>query len=265
MSLIYEQETHKLRRCFFDVQNEVGLGKHEKGYQEGCELWLKENDVPFVARAPHHLRLHDKIVHTLRPDLVVADKITVELKAEPRKLQNSDFVQLFNYLKFRKDRLGLLVNMGLTRVEAERVPYAQPDYELDEDWQYWSDRIAGRDREVGAEIRDGLLLIFDAHGTGHDEEIVQKLIRSELDTRGLNYVCAPVAKSFYRDVVVDESALDCMLIEGRIALVFTALLADNEINIGRGKSYMQALGVEWGVAANFGKKVAQFTGLHVAL
>lgn len=264
MSLIYEQETHKLRRCFFDVQNDVGLGKQEKGYQEGCELWLRENDVPFAARAPHHLRLHDRIVHTLRPDLVVADKITVELKAEPRKLQNSDFVQLFNYLKLRKDRLGLLVNMGLTRVEAERVPYAQPEHELSEDWQYWSGRIAGRDREVGAELRDGLHLISDAHGTGYDEGIVRKLISSELGARGLKYVNAPVAKSLYRGVVVDESPLDCMLVEGRIVLVFTALLADNEINIGRGKSYMQALGVEWGVAANFGKKAAQFTGLHVA-
>ena len=159
MSLIYKEETHRLRRGLFDVQNEVGLGKHEKGYQQGCELWLKESDVPFVARAPHHIRLRDKIVHTMRPDLVVWDKVTVELKAEPRNLQNSDFVQLFDYLKFRRDRLGLLVNMGLTRVEVERVPYEQPEYGLEEDWQYWSGRITGRDREIGAQLRDALLLI----------------------------------------------------------------------------------------------------------
>ena len=185
MSLTYEEDTHRLRGCFFDVQNGVGLGKQERGYQEGCELWLKANNVPFVAGAPHHIRLRDKIVHTLRPDLVAWDRMTVKLKAEPRSLQNSDFVR--------------------------------------------------------------------------------KLIISELDTRGLKYAHAPVAKSFYHDVLVDESPLDCMLVESRIVLTFTALLDDNEINIGRGRSYMQALGIEWGVAANFGKKATQFAGLHVAL
>jgi len=262
MSLIYREESGRLRGCSFDVQNAVGLGKREKGYQNGCQLWLEGQGVPFRAHPPHHIRLRGKIVHTLRPDLVAWDKITVELKAERRKLINADFVQLFDYLKFRKDRLGLLVNFGLERVEVQRIPYEQPKYELLEDWSYWSGGISGKDRELGAQIWDALRFIFDAHGSGYCEEIVRKLILFELRERGLRYAEAPIAKSFYRDVLVDEAALDCITVEDTILLIFSALLDDNGINTGRGRSYLESLGLEWGVAANFGKTAVEVAGLR---
>ena len=30
MAIVLEDKTHRLRRCFFDVQNEVGLGRDEE-------------------------------------------------------------------------------------------------------------------------------------------------------------------------------------------------------------------------------------------
>jgi hypothetical protein len=44
--------------------------------------------------------------------------------------------------------------------------------------------------------------------------------------------------------------------------VYTALFDSNQFNISRGLSYLKALGLHWGVAANFGKEVAEFTGLR---
>ena len=54
------------------------------------------------------------------------------------------------------------------------------------------------------------------------------------------------------------------MIDGRILLTFTGLFDGNEFNVNRGKSYLKALDLTWGVAANFGKTQAQFTGLHRA-
>jgi len=62
--------------------------------------------------------------------------------------------------------------------------------------------------------------------------------------------------------VVDESPLDCLVIEDRIVLVYTVLFDTNSFNINRGKSYMKTLGLPWGVAVDFGRTKIQIAGLR---
>ena len=262
MSLIYEEHTGLLRRCFFDVQNEVGLGRDEESYHQACVLWLQAAGIPFCSKQPHRLYLGNEEAHTLFPDLVVWDAISVELKAVPRKLAKAEFVQLFDYLKCRGDQLGLLVNLGLDRVHVERVAYQPPIYALREDWRHWQGSIQAPDREVGAEVRKALANIYREHQTGYGDEVTRKLILFELTRRGLAFVITPVAPATFLGQKVGEGALDCFLEEARILLVYTALFDDNQFNISRGLSFMKSLGISWGVAVNFGREVAEITGLR---
>ena len=262
MGLVYEENTKVLRRCLFDVQNEVGLGRHEEEYHQGCKLSFEETGIPFASKPPHPLLLDGEVAYVLYPDFVAWDSITVELKAVPRSFSQSEFVQIFDYLKCRGDRLGLLVNMGLDRVHVERVAYDPPDSTLEEDWEYWSGEIQGRDREVGVIARDALRAVFEAHGAGYGDEVLQHLITFALKRRHLRIAVAPVAKAYFHSVEVGESPLDCLVVEGRILLAFTALFDNNQFNINRGLSFLRALGLTWGIAANFGKNHAQFTALH---
>jgi GxxExxY protein len=262
MALVYEEFTKILRRCFFDVQNEVGLGRRENGYHDACVIWLQENNVPIQNKQAHHLMLDGQIAHSLYPDLVAWDAITVELKAVARKLATSEFVQLFDYLKCRADRLGLLVNMGLDRVYVERVVYEPPQCQLKEDWRYWNGRISGNAREVGAGVRDALRSVYQAHTTGYGDEVTRKLVQFALKQRQLKNVVAPISETRFRGKLLDKSPLDCLVVEDCVVLVLTALFDGNQFNISRGLSFMQALNIGWGVAANFGRQVAEFTGLH---
>lgn len=262
MSLIYEDETRILRRCFFDVQNEVGLGRQEEGYHQACNIWLKEHGIPFRSKQPHELMLRGHVAHKLFPDIVAFDSISTELKAVARKVGRSEFVQLFDYLKCRDDRLGLLVNMGLDRVHVERVVYDRPTYELKEDWQYWAGQISGRAREVGAEVREALQAVYNEHTTGYGAETTAKLVEFSLRQQRLKFVAAPASKAYFREQLVDNCPLDCFVIEGCVLLVTTALFDNNQFNISRGLSYMKALELGWGFAANFGRQVAEFTGLR---
>jgi len=262
MTLLYEDKTELLMRCFFDVQNEVGLGKREEAYHRACKNWLDENAVPYASKPPHHLYLAGQKAHTLYPDFVVWDAITIELKALPRHLEDSQLVQIFDYLKCRGDRLGLLVNMGLDRVCSQRIVYDEPEYQLTETWDYWAGNITGRERDLGVAVHGTLREIFEAHGTGYSSEVIEHLILFELRRRGLPFTVSPVAKAFYHGVEVDEWPLDCIVINDRMLLTFTALFDNNSFCVDRGLSFMKALGLRWGIAANFGKKTAQFTGLR---
>ena len=73
---------------------------------------------------------------------------------------------------------------------------------------------------------------------------------------------APVAQATFRGRQVDEWPLDCLVIDNRLLLVYTALFDSNQFNVSRGLSYLRALGLEWGLAANFGKKTLELTGLR---
>ena len=202
------------------------------------------------------------MAHTLVPDFVVWDDITIELKAVPRSLRQAEFVQLFDYLKCRGDPLGLLVNMGLDRVHVQRIVYEEKPKQLIEDWDYWADAVEGRARKVGALIRDTLRDIFQTHTTGYGSEVLTKLILFGLARRGLATVESPTAKVVYKDVTLRESHVQCLLVEDSVVLTFAAQFDNNDFNINRGRSYLKALGKQWGVAANFGKSQAQITGIR---
>jgi GxxExxY protein len=249
---------------FFEVQNEVGLGRQEEAYHQACKLWLEEHEIPHARKPPHRLMLEGQEAYVLHPDFVIWDSITVELKAVPRKLSQAEFVQLFDYLKFRRDRIGLLVNMGLDRVQVERVAYDPPTMNLDESWTYWTGLIDGRDRDVGIAVHKALQAIYDSHGTGYGDEVTQRLIFCALTVHGLRFQESPVSKAYYRNVEVGESPLNCLVIENNILLTYTTLFDNNQFAISRGLSYLSALNLEWGIAVNFGKRTTEFTGLHRA-
>ena len=56
--------------------------------------------------------------------------------------------------------------------------------------------------------------------------------------------------------------MDCLLIEDSIVLVLTGLFDSNGFNIKRVQSYLRSLGLNWGIAVNFGKSEAQFTAVR---
>ena len=262
--MLYEDYTHTLRQGFYAVQNEVGLGRQEEAYQQACKLWFSENQLPVASRPPHPLLLDGERAFVLYPDFVGWDAVSVEIKAVPRKLHMSEWVQVRDCMKCRDETLGLLVNFGLDRVHVERVVHTPRKTTLTENWEYWQDAISGNDRDVGLAVREVLRSVYTQHTTGYSDKVISKLLLFALTRRGLSVTVNPMSKAYYRDVQVDESPLECRVIADRLVLVHTALFDSNEFNISRGLSFMRAPGLKWGVAANFGKDRAEFRGLRIS-
>jgi GxxExxY protein len=259
--MIYEQETALLRKGLFEIQNQIGLGRYEEHYHKAFCLWLQQEHIPFSSKQPHPLLLDEETAYILYPDIVVWDKITVELKAVPRFLTESEHVKIFNYLKKRNDRLGLLVNMGLDRVHAERIIYNKPSHKLHEDWKCWDGTIQNHERAIGLQIRDVLHKIYELHTTGYGTEILQKLIHFGLKQQKILFTSSPSAPSYFQEKLIGTTPLDCLIINNKILLIFSALYDSNEFNISRGLSFMASLRIPWGIAVNFGKKDVHINAL----
>lgn len=197
MGLLYQDLSEQLIAGFFAVQNEVGLGRHEQAYHAAYELWAQEQKLPVRSKPGVPLRVGGREGIVIYPDFVGFDQISIEMKALPRRMGPSEELQLFDYLRARGDRLGLIVNMGLDRVHFERRIYSPPLTTLTEDWNHWTGHISGSDREIGAAIRHAVMMVYESHRTGYSEDITQKLLLAGLAVQGMGVVARPIVPARY--------------------------------------------------------------------
>jgi GxxExxY protein len=262
MEFILVDKTEQLIRGFFAVQNDVGLGRDEEAYQRAFEIWISEERLPIASKPPVQLLIRDRVAQTLYPDFVGWEEIVVELKALPRAVGPSEELQLFDYLRARQSRLGLIVNMGLDRVHVERRIFDPIDTHLTEDFSYWTNHIGGLDRDIGIAIRNALHLIYAEHRTGYSLPVTERLLLTSLAICQLGVIVRPIAPAMYHQQVVHESALECFVIAGKFVITLTAHFESNEFAKSLGLSHMKTLSAPWGVAVNFGIKELQITALR---
>lgn len=234
----------------FFVQNEVGIGRSEEIYHQAFKMWLDENDIPYASKPPHPLMYRTQVAHTLFPDFVIEDKLSIELKARPRFLQSGDWVQIMNYLKLREDQLGLLVNMGLGRVHIQRVLREKAETRCDFDWSAWQNK----QEPVFKTIQFVFETLYQEHQTGYGREVVDALLYFALKTEGVRFISTPTVESTYKAVSFGRTPLDCIVLDQQVVLCHTALFDDLSFSHSRVKAFMKDLAVPYGVAVNFGKE-----------
>jgi GxxExxY protein len=107
----YSELTDKIIGCAYKVYNELGAGFLEKIYENALVIELKDAGLSVEQQYPIKVYYHENIIGDYVADIVVEDKIIVELKAV-NTLVRAHEVQLVNYLKATKFQVGLLINFG---------------------------------------------------------------------------------------------------------------------------------------------------------
>lgn len=97
--------------CFYNVYNRLGYGFLEKVYENALIVELRKNGLASRAQCPIKVHYDGYVVGEYVGDIVVDDKIMVEIKAA-RSLIPEYEAQLLNYLKATEIEVGLLLNFG---------------------------------------------------------------------------------------------------------------------------------------------------------
>jgi GxxExxY protein len=119
-NIIYPDLSYKIMGAIFEVHNELGPGFVESVYEKALVEELTRNGLKVEGQKVIGLTYKNKKVGTHRLDLVVEDKVIVELKAVER-FSVHHTAQLTSYLKASGCRLGILVNFSKNKVEYRRV------------------------------------------------------------------------------------------------------------------------------------------------
>ncbi len=106
-----KQLTQTIIGCAFTVHNTLGSGFLEKVYENALRLELERADLQVVQQAPISVIYRGIPVGEYYADLLVEDRVIVELKAVQNLTQNYE-VQLVNYLTATGIDTGLLINFG---------------------------------------------------------------------------------------------------------------------------------------------------------
>lgn len=103
--------TERIIGAAYEVHNELGFGFLEKVYENALAIELQEQGLSVRQQEPVQVFYKGHLVGDYVADLVVEDKVVVELKAV-KLLDKAHEVQLVNYLKATRMEVGLLLNFG---------------------------------------------------------------------------------------------------------------------------------------------------------
>lgn len=113
MQLIEQDLTGQILNAFYDTYNALGYGFLESPYANALVLELEAKGLAVRREVPVELFHRNKKIGFYRIDLLVNDKVIVELKSS-ECLAESDRRQLLNYLRAAKVNVGLLLHFGLS-------------------------------------------------------------------------------------------------------------------------------------------------------
>lgn len=261
----HEALTGKLRGLVFQARNGLNSGWSEETYHQVMVHLLKENEIPIVSK-PRRIMWHRGVeVHQFEPDIVVWDKIILELKVLPyrKEFAGEQIGQLINYLKFWQMDLGLLINFGPPQVAIKRVLWDEPELSISEKYDDIQSHLGEEDRIILRQIRHHILTIGQEYGLGYPETIYRKLIEIETAYHGLDCVGDVEITPVWAGCELPRNAIQHLQVGGKYLVCIRAFAErPSSYDFIATKNYLKLLGLEFGFVVNFGRKELQIFGVN---
>lgn len=118
--LIYGELSYRVMQSVFEVHNILGPGFVESVYEEALAYELHLRSIPFTRQKVVTVNYKGQLVGNQRLDLIVEEKILLELKAVSN-LTDVFKQQTLSYLKATGLKLGILINFGTARIAYTRI------------------------------------------------------------------------------------------------------------------------------------------------
>lgn len=113
--------TERIIGCCFKVHSELGLGFNERVYHNALKLALKQEGLKYQTEKSFKVSYQGISVGSFKADLIIEDKVIVELKALTGNIPNIFESQVLSYLKASGLKTGLLVNFGNRKCQVKRL------------------------------------------------------------------------------------------------------------------------------------------------
>jgi len=118
--IVYKELSYTIIEACMEVHKILGPGFTEKIYEEAVIREISSRYIAFERQKPIEVFYKGDKIGEYRLDIVVDNKIILELKAVA-ELNSTFEAQLFSYLKATNLKLGILINFGKKKLEQKRI------------------------------------------------------------------------------------------------------------------------------------------------
>lgn len=117
--------TEKIIACAYKVHSALGPGFNERIYHNALSIALKEAGLNYDTEKEYKVTYQGKQVGKLRIDLLVEERVVVEVKAVTGIMPRLFEAQVLSYLKVVDCKVGLLINFGNRSCQVRRLEAKQ--------------------------------------------------------------------------------------------------------------------------------------------
>lgn len=120
---LWEKElVYAITGCVYEVYRELGHGFLEKVYENALRQELVAQGFAVQNQVPLAVTYKGETVGEYFADLIVDDRVVIELKAQD-KVHKAHEAQILNYLKASGKKVGLLVNFAYPKATVKRFVF----------------------------------------------------------------------------------------------------------------------------------------------
>jgi GxxExxY protein len=119
-SILYKNLSYKIIGLAMEVHSKLGYGFLEKVYENALMILFRREGVNARQQAPITVYFDGEVVGEYFADILVENKIILELKAL-EMINDAHKAQALNYLKATNLRLAIVINFGKEKLEYKRL------------------------------------------------------------------------------------------------------------------------------------------------
>jgi GxxExxY protein len=245
---MYEELTYTINGCLFTVYNTLGNIWPEQVYEQALDMELQAHGVKTERQKEFEVFYFGKRVGHYRLDLLVEDKIILELKAVPEVFPVHQ-AQLISYLKGYDKPLGILANFGGREVVHRTFPNKMSQSTpLHDAFDFDSVQLKGKDR-----IRDLLFManrILVTLGVGYFHQVYRRAFYHELQAAGVEFEVIKEIAAIYRKTRLHKKSVNFFRI-GDLLLSAIAVQERTPLLLLKFRHYLKHLNCARGLIFNF--------------
>jgi len=113
--------TERIIACAYKVHTELGPGFSERIYHNSLMIALENEGLNYDTEKEYKVSYQGEKVGRLRADLIVKNKVIVEVKAITGIVPKVFESQVLSYLKVTGYKVGLLINFGNKSCQVRRL------------------------------------------------------------------------------------------------------------------------------------------------
>ena len=118
--ILYKDLSYKIVGLAMQVHNKPGFGFSEKVYENSTMILFRREGIQAKQQTPITVYFEGEVVGDYYADILVEDKIILELKSA-EEIADAHRSQVLNYLKATGLQLAIILNFGKEGLEYERL------------------------------------------------------------------------------------------------------------------------------------------------